>query len=276
MSLFDPSTVHDEARLFNYGPDGSASGEAIPELPEACEEELRRRLLNAGLKIARSPSHDDGWEDAYSAFAEALQQAGCVLTEPILSLDIPNMLFNFALVNSWFPHLTSMLSDYEVPELTFPARLDSSMFSNKSRDPGYRYEKTKEESLKEFRRVIRPAVMEWNGREVERRKKLRADILEAAGREAPEIDIRSTNDPEVIAKHRAQLLADFRQRVKDENGKEIKNYALYNARQHSMYKSEFFKWMKGKLSADSQTVVSFERFLKGNQRPIPRGKTSKP
>ncbi len=102
MSLFDPSTTQDESLLFEYGPDGSASGDLIPELSDARKEQLRRKLLKAGVNIARSPGCEDGWEDAYSAFAATFQQAGGRLTEPLLSFDIPNMLFNFALTTVGF------------------------------------------------------------------------------------------------------------------------------------------------------------------------------
>src|SRR5262249_38103478 len=150
-----------------------------------------------------------------------------------LCLDIPNMLFNFALVSSWFPHLSSMLAEHELPALTSPCRLDSSRFSNKSRNPGYRYDVSVEKSLNWFRDRIRPAVMEWTAKDDERQKSFRASVFDVVSREASEIE----SDPTVIeTKRREKLLADFKNRVRDENGNEVRNYALYNAWQHSMHK----------------------------------------
>ncbi len=81
-----------------------------------------------------------------------------------------------------------MLTDTEVPELTFPMRVAWDTFSNKKRNGQYAYEQSKEQSLSWFRDRIRPAVMEWVAIAAEEQSKYdaaRATILEIAGKEAP-------------------------------------------------------------------------------------------
>jgi hypothetical protein len=280
MSLFDPSTTNDESRLFEYGPDGSASGEHIPKLPAARKVELTRRLLKAGVRIARSPNHEDGWEEAYTAFAEELRQAGGKLTEPLLSMDIPNMLFNFALTHSWFPHLTAMLTHSDVPEITFPTRMTSDVFSNRNRSGRQVSELSKEQSLSWYRDRIRPAVMQWVAVITDKQMEydfLRDEILEFCAREAQVVDDLDAHPEPPLSvaietdddrqKRRAELLAEYKKRVKSECGKKVTNYALYSAKQHSMHKPQFYEWVKGKLASGTQ---SFERFLSEGKPPIPR------
>jgi hypothetical protein len=73
-----------------------------------------------------------------------------------------------------------------------------------------------------------------------------------------------------LKNYRAELLADYKRRVKDEDGDEYPDYALYTAKQHSMHKGEFFKWRKGTHPVANPQTETFERFLRGNTRPIPR------
>jgi hypothetical protein len=52
------------------------SAEPLPDLSMSDRQELELALLKIGATIARSPERMDGWEEAYSAFAEAFQNTG--------------------------------------------------------------------------------------------------------------------------------------------------------------------------------------------------------
>jgi hypothetical protein len=48
------------------------------------------------------------------------------------------------------------------------------------------------------------------------------------------------------------------------------DYRIFNAQDAGLYKPEFYRWLKGTLSAHSKTAKNFERFLREKKPPIPR------
>jgi hypothetical protein len=110
-----------------------------------------------------------------------------------------------------------------------------------------------DETVGWFTKAIQPSVARWKMKLIE--AQIRPD--EKAG-------------PDNVAQYRQALLADFKRRVMNENGKPYSDYAVFKAKQHSMHKSESFKWRSGALPVDNPATESFERFLKDNQHPVPR------
>src|SRR5713226_2275393 len=108
------------------------SGEPLPELSVSFKAELELQLQRIGVKIVRSPERLDGWEDAYNAFAEAFVKQGVQLSSRQIEIDLPNMLFNFALRDGWLPHLTLIAKGSEPPDITSPKRIDADAFCTKA------------------------------------------------------------------------------------------------------------------------------------------------
>jgi len=136
------------------------SGEPLPELSATTKADLEIQLQRIGIKIARSPERLDGWEDAYNAFVEAFERRGGRLSPRQIELDLPNMLFNFALKNDWFPHLTLLAKIPGLYDITSPNRFPQEAFCVKTDHKGV-VVVGKRESLDWFKDRIRPGVMEW-------------------------------------------------------------------------------------------------------------------
>ena len=64
---------------------------------------------------------------------------------------------------------------------------------------------------------------------------------------------------------RKRLLADYKTATKVDA-----NRRIYSARNSSVHKPEFYKWLNGTLPADSSTSQNLERFLSAKKLPIPR------
>lgn len=169
MSLFDPETP--EERLDQLCRDASGgSGEPVPELPQKTKVHLEAELLRIAAKMSRASTHQEGFEEAYGVFADAFHQSGVALTEPLLHLDIPNMLFNFAARHGWFPHLTSLVEKSEIPDITSPNRIAYEKLGTKGGVGGLTAP-DKRESFIWFKNNIRPAVLEWTAKALEATKK---------------------------------------------------------------------------------------------------------
>ncbi len=66
---------------------------------------------------------------------------------------------------------------------------------------------------------------------------------------------------------RSRLLAEYKAATKVDSNRKI-----YSARNSGVHKPEFYKWLKGKLPADSSTSRNLERFLTDKKPPISREK----
>ena len=64
---------------------------------------------------------------------------------------------------------------------------------------------------------------------------------------------------------RERLLADYKQGAGNPSNKRI-----YEARNSSIHKPQFYEWLRGDLPATSETTINFERFLREKKSPIPR------
>ena len=159
LRFFDPDPGSPEMVEFMMGGGSITSGEPLPELSSSATHELDQRLRLLSLRIFRSPGRMEGWEDAYNAFAEAFTNHGAQLTERQIQIDLPNMLFNCAVVNNWFQHLTLLAKPHELPSLTSPKRMGPDGFCQKSNTQGLK-QFSRKLSRDWFYDRIRPAVIE--------------------------------------------------------------------------------------------------------------------
>lgn len=267
MSLSDPTGPELVEVLAAGG--WPVSAEPLPDLSMSDRQELELALLKIGATIARSPERMDGWEEAYSAFAEAFQKHGARLSSRQAQLDLPNMLFNFALKSGWIPHLIVVADTPELSDITSPKRVRSKAYCAKPDHRGFVVVGTKQ-SVDWFHARIQPAVTEWSVKAAEREMKydaFREQTLEMALTELPE----SNTDTAVLVASRKAMLENYKRRFRDtETGKPYSDERLYTARQHSMHKPQFYEWKHGTLLPSHPASVSFERFLTGNSHPIPR------
>jgi hypothetical protein len=65
--------------------------------------------------------------------------------------------------------------------------------------------------------------------------------------------------------HRETLLAEYKAATGGPS-----DYQIFNAQNAGLHKPEFYRWLKGTLSAHSKTAQNFERFLREKKLPIPR------
>jgi hypothetical protein len=267
VSLVDPTGPELLERLVAGG--WPVSGEPLPDLSTPEKQELEVGLLKIGAKIFRSPERLDGWEEAYSALAEAFQANGAKLSSRQTIFDLPNMLFNFALKNGWIPHLVLVADTPELSDITSPQRVDSKAYCAKPDHRGVVIVGTKQ-SVDWFHARIQPAVTEWSVKAAEWQMQydaIRKQTLEMALTELPE----SNTDTAVLVASRKAMLENYKKRFRDtETGKQYSGQRLHTARQHSMHQPQFYQWKKGTLSPSHPASVSFERFLKGNLHPIRR------
>jgi hypothetical protein len=234
------------------------SHEPIPVLPIIAQQRLMIGLLAVSSTLGgttKEPSDlTEAFEAAYSLFASSFVENGATLTPGLLELDIPNMVFNFALHEDWFTSVRLHGDRSEGYELLGPrrypiGRILSRVFTVQSGA-----------TVGWFTKAVQPSISRWKIKLIEGQ----IQPFPASG----------PDDEKRLANYRQQLLADFKMRVKNpETGKSYSDYALYNASKHSMYKPEFYKWRSGTLPADHPAAVSFERFLKDDQRPRPRKTT---
>lgn len=68
-----------------------------------------------------------------------------------------------------------------------------------------------------------------------------------------------------VIKRRARLLAEYKAATGNPP-----NQRIYEAPNAPIHKPEFYAWQNGSLSANSQTSVNFERFLKEKRPPQPK------
>lgn len=272
MSLFDPLPGESAHIEFMQAGGSPVSGEPLPSLRAKAVADLESKLRVIAIRIARSTDRSDGWEDAYNTLAEALSASG-KLTERQLAYDLPNVIFNYAVRNGWFPYLVPLSK--ESKGLLNPNRLDEDGYCERSRSP-----MTKQESLAWFKDRIRPAVMEWTNRIMDSELRfrtfrdtmvLKSATIIAAGTEAQK-PAQAVVDPiQGTIERRQRLLADYKKRVlHPEKGRPYSDSAIYNCRFHTAHKPEFMKWKSGRLSDENPATISLERFLRGDQHPVPR------
>src|SRR5262249_27054752 len=123
-------------------------------------------LMRIGAKMARSDDKQAGFEEAYSAFAETFHRIGATLTESLLQIDIPNMLFNFAVKSGWFPHLGLRTDASDLVDITSSRRIAHNELSVKGGLGGLTAP-DKRTSIGWFKSQIRPAVLEWTAKAME-------------------------------------------------------------------------------------------------------------
>jgi hypothetical protein len=267
VSLVDPT---EPELLEMLAADGwPVSGEPLPDLSTPEKQELEAALLKIGAKIFRSPERLDGWEEAYSAFAEAFQANGAKLSSCQVRLDLLNMLFNFALRTGWITHLIVVADTPELSDITSPKRVDGKAYCAKPDHRGF-VVVGKKQSVDWFHARIQPAVTEWSVKAAEWQMKydaLREQTLEMALTEPPE----SNTDTAVLVASRKAMLENYKKRFRDtETGKQYSDKRLFTAKQHSMHKPEFYKWKNGLFPSSKPASISFERFLTGKAHPIRR------
>jgi hypothetical protein len=269
VSLFDPTGPELVEVLAAGG--WPVSGEPLPDLSMSERHELELALLKIGPTIARSPERMDGWEEAYSAFVEAFQKHGAKLSTRQTQLDLPNMLFNFALKSGWIPHLILVADTPELCDITSPKRAPGDAYCAKPDHRGFVVVGRKQ-SVDWFHARIQPAVTEWSVKAAEWQMKydaFRDQMLGMALTELPE----STTDTAVLVASRKAMLDNYKNRLRDtETGKPYSDERLYSAKQHSMHKPQFYEWKHGTLLPSHPASVSFQRFLTGNSHPVPRPK----
>lgn len=158
VSLFDPNTSEERLQQLATGGWWNGSGQPIPPFPDLEVRHLEDELLTIGLKVIGSPDRASGWDDAYAAFVNAFLRTGATLTQPLLHVDIPNMLFNFGLRNGWFPHLT-ILEETKPGHLLAPKRIPIGEFATTG--PVFSEVHNKRQQLGWFKDRIRNAVHVW-------------------------------------------------------------------------------------------------------------------
>lgn len=230
------------------------SHEPIPPVPTIAEQRLLMGLLQVSSTLSSTRKEPAdlavAFDAAYSLFAAAFVDNGGVLTPGLLELDIPNMVFNFALHQDWFTSVALHGDRSEGYELLSPKRYPTDRILSRvlTVHSGA--------TVAWFTKAIQSSADRW------KMKLIEATIQPAHGS--------GPDEKTELAKYRRELLADYKRRFKDENGKPVTEYALYMSKPHTMYKPQFFQWKKGTLPADNSASVSFERFLKGDKPPIPR------
>jgi hypothetical protein len=230
-----PQFFKDSVSRMMY-PVEEGSHEQIPSVPIIAQQRLMMDLLAVSSTLAsttKEPSDlTEAFESAYSLFASSFVENGATLTPGLLELDIPNMVFNFALHEDWFTSVRLHGDKSEGYELLGPrrypiGRILSRVFAVRSGA-----------TVGWFTKAVQPSIARW-----------KMKLIEAQIQPAP---ASGANDEQKLAEYRQQLLADYKQRVKNpETGKAYTDHALYNANKHSMHSGESFKWKSGKLSPSS-------------------------
>jgi hypothetical protein len=230
------------------------SHEPIPSLPTIAQQRLMIDLTGVSgtlLGTKKEPADQVvAFDAAYTAFASAFVDNGALLTPGLLELDIPNMVFNFALHEDWFTSVGLYGDKSEGYELLSPKRYPKERILSRV------FAVHASATVGWFTKAIQPSVARWKMKLIEAQ-------IQSHGES-------QSDDESHLKNYRAELLADYKRRVTDENGKKISDYALYNARGHTMHKPQFQQWKCGSLSVEHPATVTFERFLKGDKRPIPR------
>ncbi len=142
------------------------SGEPFPEPSYTLKKQLEAELMRIGAKMARSGDKQAGFEEAYTAFAETFHRIGATLSESLLQIDIPNMLFNFAVKSGWFPHLGLATDASELVDITSAKRIAHDRLSLKGGLAGLTAP-DKRTSIGWFKNQIRPAVLDWTAKAIE-------------------------------------------------------------------------------------------------------------
>ena len=75
----------------------------------------------------------------------------------------------------------------------------------------------------------------------------------------------SPTSAEDVAASRSELLTEYKRRTGVHT-----NAAIYNARNSSIHKPEFYHWLNGKLPRTTVTAMNLERFLRSDELPKPR------
>jgi hypothetical protein len=253
-----PEFFNDELSKMFY-PFEEGSHEGVPPIPRVVAQRLLVALvqISSGVLGTTRQASDliAALDKAYSLFAQAFVDNNYALTPGLLEVDLPNMVFNFALRENWFPSVVlhgDKSQDYELlsPTLYPIDRILPAVFTAKS-----------EQTIGWFRKAILPSVSKW-----------KATLIEAQIQPTTDLTEHTVED---LKKLREDLLNDYKRRVKDDKGKPYSNYSLYNAKNSGICKPEFYKWLDGLLSVTSMTCTNFERFLKANEPPK-RRETKKP
>jgi len=249
-----PQFFKDNTSRLMY-PVGEGSHEPIPPVPIITQQRLMIDLMKVSSTLLGTkkepPDQIIAFDAAYSVFATTFIDNGAVLTPALLELDIPNMVFNFALHEDWFPSVGLAGEKSEGYELLSPKRYPIERIC--SRVLMY----TAGATIGWFTKAIQPSIARW------KMKLIEAQIQ-------PQDDS-GKDEKSRLAQYRGELLADYKRRVKDEDGKKYSDYALYTAKQHSMHKPQFLEWKKGVVfAASNKATEGFEQFLKGDKRPISR------
>ncbi len=197
MSLFDPQNSKEILDVL-LSDRTQGSGETVREPSHTLKKQLEAELLRIGAKMARSGDKQAGFEEAYSAFADTFQQIGATLTESLLQIDIPNMLFNFALKSGWFPHL-GCVDRAEVLNITSPKRINHDDLSVRGGVGGLTVP-DKRQSIGWFKDQIRPAILQWRAKAIE----LSAGALDGQRQQEP--------SPIVVSRREKWLKAELEQR----------------------------------------------------------------
>jgi hypothetical protein len=247
--------------LLGYIEKAEGSHEAIPPIPDIAQQRLLIDLLVVASELfgsAREPSNlIKALDSAYSLFASAFVNNGAILTPGLLELDIPNMVFNFALREGFFPS-THLIGDKDLDyNLLGPKRYPTTriaQITSSSTSPAWFPAGTAGlQTVVWFRKSMKSSIFRWKAKLVE-------------------LQIQPTTNPtsdavEDLKKFREDLLNDYKRRVKDAKGNPYSNRSLYTAKNSGICKPEFYEWVNGKLPAKSMTCTNFERFLNHNEPP---------
>ena len=245
-----PEFFNDEISKMFY-PFEEGSHEGVPPIPRVAAQRLLSGLVRISSGVLGTTRQVSdliaALDKAYSLFAQAFVDNNYALTPGLLEVDLPNMVFNFAIRENWFPSVVLLgdkSQDYELlsPRLYPIDRILPAVFTAKS-----------EETIEWFRKAILPSVSKW-----------KATLIEAQIQPVVEPTSHTVTDPKTF---RQELLDDYKRRVKDAKGNPYSNRSLYTAKNSGICKPEFYEWLGGTLSATSMTCTNFERFLKANEPP---------
>jgi hypothetical protein len=89
---------------------------------------------------------------------------------------------------------------------------------------------------------------------------------DSAPAHAPEPEVRRglAGEPDEVVR-REHLLAEYKKGTGNPSNKRI-----YEAKNSGIHKPQFYEWLRGELSPDSETTINFERFLAEKKAPVPR------
>jgi hypothetical protein len=165
LSLFDPQSPKQQMDALDRK--FRKPREPLVQLSAAVKKQLEAELLRIWARAEESGNSQEGFDQAYSAFAETFHRSGAPLTDMLLEVDMPNMVFNFAVRNGWFPHLRSLVPQNEARNITLRARIPDHLLRETSgRQRGVTPPPIRQ-SILWFKKQIRPAVLRWTAKAIE-------------------------------------------------------------------------------------------------------------